>query len=273
MNIITDSHYLIGKSHLTCDDYAIHGDNYIMIADGCSGSKQSELGARLNALAFRSLLKEFRESFDYEEFGNAMAIRVNAYRIMLGLESECTDATAVGAYIDENSKVNIFMYGDGVFFYKFKTMDEVFFVTASYKDETPYYLSYWWDGARRKMYEEYAARHLDFPVIVTESELLAGISQVTEQSYKAKISTQLASPNGLQFIGVASDGLSSFIKTHDNGTTEKVSLSDIMRIIVDFSPINRNLVKRTLKKTRDLLSKERTHNSDDISLAVMYFKD
>ncbi len=272
MNIITDSHYIIGKSHLTCDDYAINGENYIMIADGCSGSKRSELGARLNALAFESLIKFPPENFEYEEFGCAMARRINAYRVMLGLDSGVVDATAVGAYIDSENRIHVFMYGDGVYFYKYKTSDEVYFNSISFKEETPYYLSYWWDGERKKLYEEFASKYNGSVLISEHSTLLSGEKLIIEEDYTNKIFDELDLLS-LQFIGVASDGLSSFIHTESNGSTEKITCREIMKQIIEFNPINRTFVKRRLKRVRDILEKDNTHHSDDISLAVMYFKD
>ena len=180
MNIITDSHYFIGKSHLTCDDYAINGENYIMVADGCSGSKRGELGARLNAIAFENIMKFPPENFDYEDFGYNMVKRINAYRVMFRLESNVIDATTIGAYVDNKNRVHVFIYGDGMYFYKYKTHDEIYFNSISFKEETPYYLSYWWDEERKKLYEEFASTYNKSVLISEHSTILSGEKIIIE---------------------------------------------------------------------------------------------
>jgi len=46
-----DHHYEIGSSHVACEDYAMSGTQegltYAILSDGCSASKDSDVGARI----------------------------------------------------------------------------------------------------------------------------------------------------------------------------------------------------------------------------------
>ena len=45
--IRTDTFIEIGSQHKVCEDYIIAKDNYIILADGCSRSENSDMGARI----------------------------------------------------------------------------------------------------------------------------------------------------------------------------------------------------------------------------------
>ena len=60
--LLLDAYYTIGRLHLFCEDYALHGWEpvpHLILADGCSAAPDSDLGARLLALNARHFLPRF----------------------------------------------------------------------------------------------------------------------------------------------------------------------------------------------------------------------
>ena len=63
MNNINVDHYMtIGSSHQVCEDYIISGTEpfpYIILSDGCSSSKDTDIGARILAQCAKNYLTTF----------------------------------------------------------------------------------------------------------------------------------------------------------------------------------------------------------------------
>ena len=60
MTVALDSYYTIGKVHLYCQDYVFQGWKpvpHVILADGCSASPNSDVGARLLVLNARRELE------------------------------------------------------------------------------------------------------------------------------------------------------------------------------------------------------------------------
>ena len=48
--VYSDSYFKIGKTHLICQDYALHSEGHISLSDGCSSSPNTDIGSRLLCL-------------------------------------------------------------------------------------------------------------------------------------------------------------------------------------------------------------------------------
>ena len=113
----TDTFIEIGSQHKICEDYIISGDNYIILADGCSSSEHSEMGARFLCYMTKQFLATTRFPDKLEDRhinGLGTWVIHNAENLVrqLGLKKTCLDATLIIAYLKDNY-VNVIMYGDG----------------------------------------------------------------------------------------------------------------------------------------------------------------
>lgn len=128
--MITDSHYIIGSTHQTCQDYTCHNDDIIVVSDGCSSSKDSDIGSRILA---RSILTNIYRNPSYIINESLSTI------LSLGLDDTALDATLLFAYYEDDSfKVTI--SGDGHLITKVDNI--VVDYNFSYKNNMPPYLSY-----------------------------------------------------------------------------------------------------------------------------------
>lgn len=279
--MITDSHYLIGKSHITCDDYAGNNGGYIVVADGCSSSKRSEMGARLLSLAFENIIEvgfpDFTESpVDkglYEELGEMLSDSASKSLDELWLEPESLDASLVGAFLDGYGIVRAVMYGDGYIIYKKRNENFIRYVCVSFCNEAPYYLSYLKQESRKNTYKKFAfgngyegnIKKIKYGKIGIEED--ESIVQYDFPVYYALRDDEL------EFLALSSDGIGSFYKKGDMGQSIPIDPIKIITELTSFKVITPGFVKRRLRKATEVFAKENIYHSDDISMAVMYFTE
>ena len=278
--MITDSHYMIGKSHITCDDYAINEGSHIVVADGCSSSKRSEIGARILSIAFSNIIKDgypdFTDSVDkglYEELADMISIEVSKSSYGLSLESESLDASLIGAFLNSDGLVRAVMYGDGNIIYKKRNENFIRYVNVSYFNEAPYYLSYLQQEGRKLSYEKFSYMNGSEGNIKKIKYGKIGIEEKTSiVQYDFPVYYSLRDDE-LEFLVVTSDGIGSFYKRGEMGKSISIDLIQIINEFTSFKVITPGFVKRRLRKATEVYSKENIFHSDDISMAVMYFKE
>jgi len=144
MNI--DTFLKIGHSHTICQDYILSGDDpcpYIILADGCSQAKDSDIGARIlchSALEVLTTIQSYMASVDPVELGQWIINRAMNVKKYFHTKVDCLDATLIIAY-QFNKDYYVYMYGDGVIY----TIDHDGNSRAYrryYKPNAPAYLRY-----------------------------------------------------------------------------------------------------------------------------------
>jgi serine/threonine protein phosphatase PrpC len=126
MEIITDSILEKGSSHDICEDYILHGITkeynipYIILSDGCSSSKHTDIGARILVHGIKKqienhfcfLPEEMINDDMYNYLQPNIIYTANSIINSLQLANSCLDCTLIFAFII-NEKCYIFRYGDG----------------------------------------------------------------------------------------------------------------------------------------------------------------
>ena len=99
--IQTDTFLKIGDQHKVCEDYIIEGFlpvPFIILADGCSSSRDTEMGARILChLAKQYLYYRGCDLYelDYHKMGSWVIHNAELTVRHLGLRAECLDATLI----------------------------------------------------------------------------------------------------------------------------------------------------------------------------------
>lgn len=280
--IVTDSHFTIGKGHLICEDYAKCGkindfQEYIIISDGCSSSENSDIGARLNTLALENYLKEnkyYLEEFNDNSVGYGISYLSNSYAKYLHLNPTCLDSTVIFAYYDHHEKnLQCRVLGDGVVFYKRRDVNSpIRYINVDFEKQAPYYPSYMINDERKDLYKDFAKNFNYETKHITYDSFATGAEETRSFRYDSITSLSFDKNDPLEFIGIASDGINTFVKKHVNGNVEKIPLSYIIEELCKFDTINKSFVKRRMKVIKDKLQKEMIYHYDDLSVAMMYFK-
>ena len=306
MKFTTDSYIEIGNSHNICEDYALNGvitgSNgdmpFIIVADGCSSSKMTDVGSRIMALSCKKAICERYPAIDKLEtllkgeitMANYLSaeIFIRTKHIAMttaeqfGLPYSVCDATLLYAFI-YSGRLYINAYGDGNIIIKTKEEGEcyTYWINLVYESNAPFYMSYDMDLMRRQQYlddERFGKK--EFTV---ESHVIEGNDNVdSPYDVEAKKPSQHFMRDiditQLQSITLASDGMESFSHSHKRLCTspapspeeiESLKPANMMWRMVAYKNFNGEFVKRRMKKMKQEVEKIQGEHYDDISSATI----
>jgi serine/threonine protein phosphatase PrpC len=291
-----DSFLKIGHSHEQCQDYILTGSDpcpYIILADGCSQAKDSDIGARLLCHTALKYLKKNQSRLDRldppEKVGQDIIVDAAfALKVHFNTRIDCLDATLIFAY-KFKKYYHIYMYGDGVVL-RVNHDDNINFTRAHYKPNAPGYLRYRIDG-----YEKYQNSH-----VVKLTDTHVGVHSYDSMEPWHHIIHE----DDVKTLLIASDGIESFIyndqviyKTLYNALRHVVlndsprgSITEMPKIIEDtlnpeikeldwydvvgemiyFKNTNGVFLKRRVKKVMKNYLKKGFINDDDLSMGCFY---
>lgn len=283
-----DSFFTKGVSHKICEDYTMHGiiqeTPYIIVCDGCSGSDETDFGARLLARAAKEAIKTLSQYYkevnlldnDFQLLFNNLEyeIRHNVKEMLNITYSSLSviDATLLIAF---NIKDQVFIYarGDGSFAYKLNNGD-LNIETIEFKSGAPFYLSYDLDYNNLKCYKNTK----NDKKVLTSSIFKNGncINNTIENlNYDFRI-FKVIPVKDLEFISLMSDGVSAFqynSKYEGEKLTSKLTTNEIVKNMIAYKNYAGEFVDRRMNRMMKDLSKEGIENFDDVSSATIYFKE
>lgn len=271
MMIALDSHYTMGRLHWYCQDYVFQGGEpfpHIILADGCSASPNSDIGARLLVLNARRELARFaRVAADEAQrtvlhwrLGRRIVRRAARQAHDLGLNPEVLDATLLIAWCD-GGLVRVHLYGDGCIVTR-RADGQLAAIQVDYAENAPYYLSYLLDAERNVFYQE----------AIGDSAVAQSISDLSGAAEIKKRHGPFDNPlvfsfdlNVFPLVAVATDGLGSFVQAQ---TQQRVPLLNVLPTILNFDRFEETFVRERLEKALAELGEQMMFNVDDISLGV-----
>lgn len=179
MNVNTDAFFSIGQTHMVCQDYAKAGFQrnglpYAVLSDGCSTSKDTDIGARLLCLAaaFNMHWIAGNEcSFQDRESTILEGARQGA--MAMSLSPFCLDATLLAAYWTEREgKVGtgVSMRGDGVVVARTRDGKTCIY-SVDHEYNAPRYMSYDLDPKRLEGYMKVYGDRSRVRTIVTGTDI------------------------------------------------------------------------------------------------------
>lgn len=248
--ISTDSLFRIGDSHKVCQDYALHGKDYIIVSDGCSSSPDTDFGSRLISVGAKAFLQSefWRQQHTYNTFGYSAIKYAEDAMNRLILHSSCLDATLLCAFYFEGN-VFIRAYGDGNIIIEY-VCGKKDVININFESGAPYYLSYLLDEERKARYP------LAFPGVLTVNGETKRYCSAVEYVIPAK---------AIKSVTLVTDGYDSFIK-------EKASpyVLDVNEVI-GFKNIKGEFLQRRVDKYLTQLKKQNIVHYDDFGIACMLF--
>ncbi|OQW94800.1 MAG: hypothetical protein BWK79_04745 [Beggiatoa sp. IS2] len=253
-----DHFFTIGKTHLVCEDYATQGDKpmpFIVLCDGCSSSKDSDIGARILALATKHIVENAAEwPMDYAPFGQKLILTALDIVEKMHLTTNVLDATVMLAFVQQEA-IQVYVYGDGCLFFK-DLEGNVGTIEIIFTHNAPFYLSYWPDKARQEEYADYEPK----PLLLKDS--VNGLSEPLPFQKPLVFSLPLAK---FPVVAIASDGAAHFI---DATQTAKVPLFNIANSLLDFKNVEGEFVKRRSKRALEQYAQRNIFPADDLSVGV-----
>jgi hypothetical protein len=279
MKILMDSYYEIGSNHIVCEDYARTGKfsiedkdyHYAIVSDGCSSSKDTDVGSRLltllahNALVY-AYLHESTTEYRSKSFKEQMKIAIQNCSTMFSasITPLMFDATLVIAVTD-GLKTEVYMYGDGVII--LRTAEGISHTfTMEYLSNAPYYISYEaLSKSRNADYQrQFKGMEKFFKSIHHKDKSEHSCNSIpTEDTYRWIDNVAMK----LQSISVFSDGVHTFTKDR-----EKLDLYNVCNEFTNFKNVTGDFVSRRLLAYKRQCLKDNIKHDDDISIATLYFE-
>ena len=146
----TDSFYIMGQTHRVCQDYArtgVAGETpYILLADGCSSSPDTDIGARILTTSAESVIQVNPNGL----FDADTAIEQSRLLLPSSLKPEILDATLLLGYLN-NQKIETHVYGDGVIAGR-RRDGSIKALVLEHSQNAPTYLNYRLDLLRKDAY-------------------------------------------------------------------------------------------------------------------------
>lgn len=288
MNV--DSYFTVGRGHEVCQDYAIakiYGQEslpgcwhqhrpYLIVSDGCSGSPQTDVGARILAHMAEKLVCESyaaNSMLSWESFGIVTIAQAQVCAKAMGLPLQCLDATLLVGFEKEaeNNGLTIYMYGDGhvLGISSDKKEPTLSCLTIKYDHSAPYYLTYTTDMYRRDAYRKEGINRHEI-LNWTESEK-DGSAEIKYLNSAEAENVHFRSYDEYKYIALGSDGLGAFMNSQ---TGESYEDQMVMDSFLNFKNTKGEFVKRRVKRAmRDLEREQHIVPGDDVSLAVLQVND
>ncbi len=281
MNIVTDHAFHIGEQHLRngkpCQDYALSGRlsdtiAYAIISDGCSSGGQTDIGARLVALATERAIRECVQQniFTATSINAERDLYIEAYRRTLQLPIDDFLATSLWTIVEKET-LFVSVTGDGALALMFEGSTEPLLYDISWDKSAPYYPAYRLGG----MNERFKQHHENLtPLTITKSQ------QVCEGELNTSTDQHYIEPgmNGLAF---------SFSRNHDSFTSricgvalfsdgvtqvDDTSTTDVVRSLLSFKSTTGQFFTRRMNRFLQDVKKVGRGPLDDIAGAVLHFE-
>lgn len=239
-------HFLkMGDDHTICEDYIISGLEpipYVILADGCSTAKNTDVGARLMCYLAKKHLVKYK-SWDYN--ASIEHVMYSALNIAdsLNLAPDSLTATLMVAFV-KNEAVHVFCYGDGNVFAMGRD-EQLWFANVSFTGNAPYYPRY---RIGLQAAEDY--RKLDSDMIIDRKYTSCLEDYDNEVSYVFPL-------DEWETVMIASDGIDSV----SNTSPDIVAIDAILLK----STKKRFILRRMRKVIRDYRKQGLSH-FDDISV-------
>lgn len=264
----TGSAFYIGKTHEICQDYTGHNTSpipYIVVSDGCSGSPNTDIGARIVTRIISDSMGTV--------FGTEIAELISdahEARSFLNLPPESLDATIMCSYVTDGV-YHTHLFGDGVIA-KTRKNGAIQIVRVEYPSGAPLYLNYSSDKIRMKGYEDTFSlnRRIYFYDLEPDGTIL---NFKVEDDSTGESYYESGNADNYNTISLMSDGILSFYELINTGTSKiqmPVEPNNVLRKLLDFKGFQGDFVARRFQKFRKDCEKMNWFHADDLSLATIY---
>lgn len=272
MKIYTDGLFEKGSTHSVCEDYVFHGSfpvPFVVLCDGCSGSKHSDVGARLLAHAVPKVLNlmNSEEAFDLsaEEFAISVFQQARIACLALGLSKSSLSATLlVALYEPKTNNMRVIMVGDGILAIKTKNDNSVDVLQVDFSEDYPAYPGYFADHS---LLDEYKKTMTKVDQKISFNWLIGALpldAKVVSHPYIYEIVLPATS---LDWLMLSSDGIDTFIEKELPQRTQDLKKL-VLPSFIGIKQSQGTFVKRRIGKMLRSELDEFTHE-DDLSVVGM----
>lgn len=270
---VVDHCFKIGSEHKVCQDYATSGIignediQYGIVTDGCSSSKNVDIGSRILALATRSVIESMNVmDMSIDKIHRAIISEINRYPIIDRLISECSMDSTLVFFIANASEYRVLFFGDGSCYLEEDGNNIVH--TINYGDNAPPYISYSLEKSRELMYYNKYGKGSSNKIMWNMND--PNVPSIIEDSVNTLIETPYFEIRGhvekLNEIAIFSDGISSFRHISNR---KFIDTNEVIMPYVTYPIRNGVFVLRNFNAQDKSNMKNGIEHIDDLSCASM----
>ena len=280
--MITESIFEQGSTHEVCEDYAIHGEGYTILADGCSNGGgpriDTDWGARILCKAAEEYIGKLCDPI---EFMFMVGVTAKAQLLLFpGLTGACLTAT-LSVLKKEDNLIKGFLVGDGIF--GSKNLDGTWTIYTiefekggSTGKSAPFYLKYEFCNEVQTYVDQFGGNYKvttyhgksfdNMIAIETQHELGTGYWDVD------------FCIEDIEFVFHCSDGpmaFSQYLTTGTSKSKESIDVLDVLSVLMDIRGASPGFLRRqrhwAFKQDRPGTFKNRGwFGEDDVSVGVIH---
>lgn len=282
-----DSWYTMGMGHKFCEDYAFHKKIYsregdrvnenalILLSDGCSGSDNTDVGARMMVHSAEILFTDAIEKGnfdDLEPFYRDAARRTLLHLEALGLPEDAADASLVSLIATDGYWL-AGLYGDGAVVTKGKN-GEIQIFTIQYSQNYPVYPIYQVVEGRYELLQE----------LVPHNQKQVWISTYNPDGTfeeKGYVTEEFLTEFGgntkdYEFVAIFTDGVDSFTKPDPMRPTKRKyrkhqHLATFIPELTKFNNLKGAFVERKMRSFVERKAELGWEHYDDFTMGVIHF--
>jgi len=282
MKLRADTFLAQGYSHYICEDYILHGVRpegpFVVLADGCSSAKNTDVGARLICYAAARYLQDVRDlppSVHRNDMVRKIMSRAMMSAEIVGIDMSCLHATLLIMHTNgDNLYVN--GWGDGHMIVTSVDGTSKHF-SVSFPREMPWYPLYHVTPALNSHYMDITA---DDKVLLSpdlRNKMMDSFEdEYCQEGLREYVSLQprttpITYPFGVASVTIASDGLGSFLNVDDK-PAGPMDPKGIAAELLAFKSTNGDFLKRRAGKTIKRYktnSGDRYDHYDDLSIGTI----
>ncbi|HNW88041.1 MAG TPA: protein phosphatase 2C domain-containing protein [Bacteroidales bacterium] len=266
-----DAHYVIGSGHLACQDYALSGENYTIISDGCSSALYSDVGARILAHRAAHVIKYFNDDvlFEPDRFGRAVIKSARSIIDELDIPVSALDAT-LGVVFEIEGMVYVYLFGDGCIYIKYTDGSSQQYI-VEYPMEKPFYLSYKLSSSSEEEYiSEVKTKSCKY--IHTDRDSIPLVRTQTDGADEVFIIS--ADVSEISQVVIFSDGIETYYNNNEFNRLVAIPSNSLIKEITTFNNSSPGFVQRRLKRMEKDFAKRNIVHYDDLSMgAIQWVRD
>lgn len=271
----SDAYYLIGAGHTHCQDYAYHGYfgdyTYAIVCDGCSGSKNSDIGARLFAHSFAKAAEFALYSCKHpdKDVPAILSETLWAKVTMLEFAPDSLFSTVVAIVYDQKKDILYsFAWGDGKIVYKYKTGNG-YLTDINYASNAPFYLAYRANNGEAAYESNFGKAYANIQGYMLRDGAAIEIPETLLKGAKLHYEVYPNAARDLSFASVFSDGIDTFHKKDDANIV--MPKHEVFSNLTGYKGFQGEFVQRRMLAFKKQFTKDGWQHFDDIACGTISF--
>lgn len=265
MTTHADGFFAIGSTHGVCQDYVRTGTTpdgraYAIVSDGCSSSKDTDIGARLLVRAAENFIRN-----NIPISIPAIIAQARAYAATMSLMPTCLDATLLLAY-EQGEFIELYLVGDGVVAARPRNGGEPFIFQMEYPGGAPFYPNYFMDPPRLQAFLEMPDNLL---VTKPENLNLPGVFCIHQPHERDTVLCLTLAKAEFDLVVLSTDGITSF----RNSDMTPIPVTDLVtQLLAVKIPTGAFLTRRCKRFLGTYAGRCQTH-FDDFSAGALFIDE